>query len=134
MHKQLVAGAARLVMLLDNVVDVGDRAADEEGKHESDDVVAMRPNVDVDRVEDSEEGEAPANTVDNDRLAVGGELIKDGAEEEEVNEGPDAERPRRRGNVGLLARAIGRGRSGNGVNVGPKEDKVRNDVYNLLGG
>ena len=69
------------------------RRAHKQRKHKRDDVVPARPQVHVDRVEDGEEGEAPRDAVDDDALAGGEELVDDGAEEEEVDEGPDAERP-----------------------------------------
>jgi hypothetical protein len=115
--EELVTGGARLVMLLDDVVDVGDQAAHEERKHESDDIVSTGPNIDVDGIEEAEGGEAPADTVDDDSLAVGGKLVDDGAEKEEVDERPDREGPRGGGDVGLLA-GRPRGGPGDGVNVG----------------
>ena len=129
--EELVGNATRLVILLHDVVDVGDDGADEERENECNDVVAARPDVDVDGVEDGEEGETPADAVDDDVLAVGRELVDDGAKEQEVNEGPDAERPGRRGDVGLLARRVGRGGPGDGVNVGAEEEEVDDDVRQL---
>ena len=47
------------------------------------------PDIDIDRVEDSEEGEPPANAINDDFLAAFKELVDDGAEEKEVDERPD---------------------------------------------
>jgi hypothetical protein len=115
--EELITGGARLVMLLDDVVDVGDQAAHEERQHESDDIVSTGPNIDVNGVEEAEGGEAPADTVDDDSLAVGGKLVDDGTEKEEVDERPDREGPRGGGDVGLLAGRPRRG-PGDGVDVG----------------
>lgn len=52
------------------------------------DVVMPSPNIHVNGVQDCEEGEPPADSIDNDLLAALKELIYDGTEEEEVNEGP----------------------------------------------
>lgn len=50
------------------------------------------PEVNVDRVEDTEERKTPGDAVDNDALALGEELVDDGAEEEQVDHRPaDAE-------------------------------------------
>ena len=125
--EELMTGTAWLV-----VVNVGDGAGDEEGEDEGDDVVAGRPGVDVDRVEGGEEGEAPADAVDDDALSACGELVDDGAEKEEVDEGPDAECPRGGGDVGLPARAVGGGGTGDGVDVRAEEREIRDDVHNLL--
>ena len=50
--------------------------------------MVFRPEVDVNQVENTKQGEAPCNTIDNDPLPSCGELVDDGAEKEEVNEGP----------------------------------------------
>jgi hypothetical protein len=44
------------------------------------------PEVKEDRVEDAENEEAPLQAVDNDLLALGGELVDHGKEQEEVNQ------------------------------------------------
>ncbi len=54
----------------------------------TDDVVVPGPHVHVDGVEDGEEGKTPADAVDDDLLAAVEELVDDGSEEQEVNEGP----------------------------------------------
>lgn len=52
------------------------------------DVVVPGPEVDVDGVQDGEEGEAPGDAVDDDLLSAIEELVDDGSEEEEVNKRP----------------------------------------------
>lgn len=47
-----------------------------------------RPHVDVDGVQDGEEGEAPGDAVNDDLLAAVEELVNHGSEEEQVDEGP----------------------------------------------
>ena len=60
----------------------------ERGQRQTDDVVVAGPEVDVDGVEDAEEGKAPADAVNDDLLAALEERVDDGAEEQEVEEGP----------------------------------------------
>ena len=85
----------------------------------------------VDRIEDGEEGEAPGDAVDDDALAGGEELVDDGAEEEEVDEGPDKEGPGRGRQVRLLPGVVDVGGGGDGVDVGAEEEEVGDDVDNL---
>jgi len=94
------------VMLPDDIVDVGDSRADEESKDEGDDVVTSSPDVDVDGVEEDEEGEAPADSVDDGLLAALGELVDDSAEKQEVNDGPDTKDPAGGGEVGLFTSVV----------------------------
>lgn len=56
MHKDLIRESLSLVILLDDIVDVGDGGGDEEGEDEGDDVMAASPDVYVYGVEDDEEG------------------------------------------------------------------------------
>jgi len=56
MNEQFVANVLSGMMLLNDVVDVRDGRANEDGEDESDDVVAMSPDVDVEGVEEDEEG------------------------------------------------------------------------------
>jgi hypothetical protein len=110
------------------------KPADEECEDKGDNVrLPAAPHADVDGVEEAEEREAPADAVDDDVLAVRGELVDHSAEEEQVNEGPDAERPRRRRHVGLLAVPVREGRARDGVDVRPEEEEVRQDVHDLCG-
>lgn len=49
-------------------------------------VVVAGPQVDVYRVEDTEERKTPGDTVNDDAFAFGEELVDDGAEEEQVDQ------------------------------------------------
>jgi len=132
MDEQLVCNGLGGVMLLDNVVDVGDRGADEQREYKCDNVVVRGPQVDVDRVEDGEEGKAPGDSVDDDGLGVrGGELVDDGAEQQEMDDGPDDKGPVGRGQVGLLDRGVDGTRRGDRVQVRPEEQKVHEHIHNL---
>ena len=51
-------------------------------------VVVPGPEVDVDGVQDGEEGKTPGDAVDDDLLSAIEELVDDGSEEQEVNERP----------------------------------------------
>ena len=73
------------VMLLHDVVDVGDRRADEEREDERDDVVSVAPDVDVEGVEEDEERETPVDSIDDNLLAVIEELVDNRAEEKKVD-------------------------------------------------
>ena len=74
------------MVLLDDIIDVADARGDKQCENESDDVVLASPDVDVDTVEHSEEGETPANAIDDDFLATVVELVDDGAEQQEVDQ------------------------------------------------
>ena len=87
--------------------------------------------MDIDGIEDSEEREAPGNTVNDDTLALREELIDNCAEEEQMNERPDGESPRCRSEVGLLAAAVRPLGTSDAVNIGSQEQQVDNDVYDL---
>jgi len=131
MDPELVVDVLAAVGALDDVVDVGDGGGDEEGKDKGDDVVLAGPDVDVDGVEDGEEGEAPADAVDDGALAGGEELVDHGAAEEEVDEGPDAERPGGGRDVRLLAVVVDARRPRNRVHVRAEEEEIGEDVDDL---
>lgn len=91
--------------------------------------MVVGPNGNENSVEDSEEGEPPGNPVDYDDLRVGGgELVNDGAQEEEVNDGPSEEGPNGGGEVRLLDIVVDGLRGGYGVYVRPQEEEVNEDV------
>ncbi len=50
------------------------------------------PDVNVNGIEDTEERETPRDSIDDDLLASGEELVDDGSQEKEMNEGPKDER------------------------------------------
>jgi len=131
MDPQFVVDILREMVLLDNVEDVRDGGGDKEGKEESDDVVAASPDVDIDDVEDDEEGEAPVDAVDDDLLAVVEELVDNRAEEQEVDHRPQSKDPTGGREVRLLARSIGTGGSSDSVDVGTEEQDVENHVHHL---
>ena len=54
----------------------------------TDDVVVPGPDVDIDCVQHAKEGETPADAVNDDLLATLEELVDDGSEQEEMDEGP----------------------------------------------
>lgn len=64
------------------------------------------PEVDVDSVEQSQEGETPLYGIDNDFFTPGGELEEHCSQEKEMDEGPDVERIVGRGYVGRFAGVI----------------------------
>jgi hypothetical protein len=122
MNKEFVSEGFGRMMFLDNIVNVSDSAGDEQGENERRDVALMRPEVDVDGIQDSEQRESPRDTVDDDALAMGEELIDDGAEEENVNDGPGQEGPWSRGEICFLSTPVDAGGGGNRVKVGTQED------------
>jgi len=58
-HEYFVTRGRRRMLLLDDVVDMRYSAADEERENKGHDVVVRRPEVDVNCVEDTEQGEPP---------------------------------------------------------------------------
>lgn len=76
------------MVLLHNIVDVSDSRRDEKRKDEGDDVVLVDPDVNVDRIKDGQEREAPRDTVNEDTLAAGEKLVDNGAEKQQMNERP----------------------------------------------
>ena len=106
-HEQFIGDGLGGVVLLDDVVDLGDGRGDQKGEDESDDIMMVGPNGNGDRIEDGEERESPGDAVNHDPLCVGGgELVDDGAEEEEVDDGPGEEGPFGWGEVRLLDGAV----------------------------
>jgi len=90
------------------------------------------PDCDEYSVEDGEEREPPGDPVDNDGLGVdGGELVDNGAEKEEVNDGPGEEGPIGWSEVRLFDVAVDGLGGGYGVDVGPQEEEVKEDVNDL---
>jgi len=83
---ELIVHIAATVVLLDDVVDVADARRYEQREDKGDNIVLATPDVDVDTVERGEEGETPANAVDDDLLAAIVELVDDRAEQQEVDQ------------------------------------------------
>lgn len=54
------------------------------------DVVVSSPNIDINSIEDSEEGEAPWNSVNYNLLSLWEELVDDRSEQENMNQRPGA--------------------------------------------
>lgn len=50
--------------------------------------MAGRPEVYVNGVENTEKRQAPRNTVDDDLLSGGGELVDDGSEQQQMDQRP----------------------------------------------
>jgi len=105
------------VIFLDDIVNVGDGRADEQSKDKGKDVIVGCPQIDVDGIEDAEQRESPGDTVNDSTFAFGEELVDDGAEEKDVNQSPDEERPWCGGDVCLLAIVVNGGWGGYCVNV-----------------
>ena len=127
--EQLIPSGLGGMVLLDNIVNVADGRGDQEGKDESGDVMVVGPDGDEDGVEDREEREPPGDSIDYDGLCVGGsELVDDCAKEEEVDNGPSEEGPASWSEVRLLEVAVDGAGRGYGVNVGPQEEEVDDDV------
>lgn len=58
-NKNLIRSALSGVMLLHDVIDVGHCGGNEEGEDEGRDIMVRCPEIDVDHIEDGEEGETP---------------------------------------------------------------------------
>ena len=118
MYEQLIADRLGGVILLDDVVNLADGRGDQKGQQERDDVMVVGPNGNEDGVEDGEEREPPRDPVDYNGLCVnGGELVDDGAQEEEVDDRPSEEGPTGWGEVRLLDVGVDGVRGGYGVDV-----------------
>jgi len=123
--EQLVGDVDGCVMLLHDIINVRHGGGDEQGEDEGDDVMVVRPDVDVDGVEDGQQGEPPGDAVDDDALAGGEELVDDISEEKDVDDGPNVERIRRWGDIGLLSSPIWRLRPSDSIDIGSSQEDVR---------
>jgi len=119
------------MIFLDEIVGMADGRGHEQRKDESDDVVLATPDVDVDAIKGTEEGETPANGVDDDFLATVVELVDDRSKQQEVDQRPDAERVWSRGKVSFLARVVDALWTRNGVDITTKEEEVDDDINEL---
>lgn len=131
MNEDLVPHILALVILFDDVIYRGDGAGHEKCKYESHNVMATCPNVDVDGVEDGEQGETPTNAIDDDFLASRGELIDHGSSQQKVNKRPDYERIRRWGEVCDFAVTINPIGTRDGVDVRAEKEEIDHNVGEL---
>ena len=104
-----------VVFGVDDVVDLANGRGDKQAHQECADEVAVSPEPDVDRVQDTEEREAVRDAVNDEPesqlavplssslLAVVRELVQDHPEEEEVDQRPNPDRVSRGRHVGFLA-------------------------------
>jgi len=81
------------MVFLDDVINVRHGGAYEESHYKCEDVVLLSPKIDINGIEDTEEGEAPHDTIDDDTFPGREKLIDDRTEEEHMNYGPDEVRP-----------------------------------------
>lgn len=102
----LACQADTVTVLVDGVVYMAHDGADKEGKDPGDNVIAMGPDGDIDGIEHPKKREAPADTIDDEFLALVGKLVENETKEEEVNERPDEEGPRGWGEIGLLCSVV----------------------------
>jgi len=118
MDEEFVPKLLAFVILLDDIVDIGDGAGNEECEDERDDVVSACPNVDVDAVQDREKRKSPADTIDDGLLASLSKLVNDSAAEKKMDDGPDAESIRSGCEVGDFAMAVNPLWASYGIDVG----------------
>jgi len=128
MDEDFVSNGRGRVMLLDLVVDVGNRRRNKKGEHEGPDVVVVTPQVDINGVQDTKKSETPGDMVDDDVFSIGEELIDDSSQQKEVDQGPDEERPGRRADVSFLAVVITFLVGSNGIDVGAEKEEVDDNV------
>ena len=102
----LACQAVTVTVLVDGVVNMAHGGAHKEGKDECNNVMAFRPDADVDGVEHGKKREAPADALDDEFLAGIGKLVEKETEKEEVNERPDEEGPRGWGEIRLLRSVV----------------------------
>lgn len=95
-----------IVPFLDNPVDMGNGSSDKKRDSECRDVKARSPKADKDSVDDTKDGKSPADPIKDNLSTRIGELVKDEAEQEKVDKGPDAECPVCRGDVRLLGSVV----------------------------
>jgi len=101
--EDFIGRAGRDVVLLDEVVDVGDSRRNEEREDKGNCVVLAGPQVDIDGIKDDQQGETPGNGINDDGLSGIRELVDNGAEKKKVDQGPDKECPWRGGDVSLFS-------------------------------
>jgi len=102
----LACQADTITVLVDCIVYMTHGGAHKKGKDKGHNVMAMRPDADIDSIERRKKGEAPTDAIDDEFLAGVGKLVENETEKEEVNERPDEEGPRGWSEVGLLSRVV----------------------------
>lgn len=95
-----------LMILLNHIIYMTHRTAHKQRKHKRNNIMSSRPHIHINRIQHSQQRQSPADPVDDDLLAGIGELVEEGAEEEEVDEGPDGECPGCGGEVGCFCGAV----------------------------
>lgn len=106
MNKEFGCERALYGVGVDDVVDLANGRGDKESGNESENVVSAVGEPDEGRVEEAENSKAVLDTVNDDGLALVGELVDDHAEEEEVDQSPDPERVRRRRNIRIMGGSL----------------------------
>ena len=66
------------------------------------DIVIRGPKIHINGIENTQEGETPGYSVDNDPFSFRGELVENRGQQEEVNQRPEW--------VGSMARRLGEGK------------------------
>jgi len=79
--RTLITEISFSMILLDNIVDVGHGGADEECENECNDIMSACPDIHIDGIKHSEDGEAPSDTIDDNVLSCIKELVDDISEE-----------------------------------------------------
>ena len=92
------------------------------------------PEVDVDRVENTENGKPPSDRVDHDLFTSSGELEEHGTEQQEVYERPDPECHGCGSEICLLLRRVHVVGSCYGVDIGSEGEEEDHDIGELLSG
>jgi len=90
--------------------------------------VLRSPEIHIDSVKYSEEWKSPRDPINDYTFSLREELIDDSTKEEDMDERPDEECPGSRSNISLFAVIINTLWCSDGINVGPEEDKVNNNV------
>jgi len=130
-NPEFVIDVGATVMLLDDIVDVRHSGRDEESQNECGEIPLSTPEVDVDAIQSGQDGETPANTINDCLFAIIGELVYDEAKKEQMNQRPDAKSIGRWCEIGLLARSIDTLRSRDGVYIATQKEEINDDVHSL---
>jgi len=129
--KKLACQADAITLLVDDVIYVAHGGTHKEDKNVGNNIVAVRPDADVDGIERCKKREAPADAIDDEVLAGVGKLEENEAKKEEVNKRPDEEGPKGWSEISLLSRPVDIARANDGVDIAPKEREIHHDVHNL---